>query len=666
MKDRRLIFKKWTYAGTIFLWILTLLAIAPAAGAQAEQPSAAIHSLDTSKFPAISFKLDPRDQAGAFLAGLTAADLTVIENGKELKVENLAATKARAQIVVALNPAMVMVNQYNKSNVYEKIQTALQEWAKKQPLTAGDDYNLVVNDGTLAMHLSQPADLAKVIGAYQPNLYTVKTNLDSLNAALEMAVDPNIKPEIKKEVLYISPAPAPTFLTGLPALIERVNQAGVRVDVWLVSASPVVTARGADGLKQLAEGTGGDYFIFTGREELPDPDAYLGQIRSQYEVTYQSGIRAAGQHKVKLQISRNQAAFESNEADFALDIRPPHPILVNPPASIMMPVVDVNGNSASQTGFEQPIKIVVEFPDGHSRPLTSSSLYVDGILIDENTAEPFDKFTWHLTEKDENKRHTLQVLVEDSLGLAGTGSASPIDVQQNPESRTLLEKIASSERLLTASAVAAALLGLLILLWLTSRRNRFKVQPVVPNQAVRPTRTEEARAARQISAAAQAPTVPIKHRPAQADLLSKKAVPARPAAEQVVETPPTYRSRVSFAKPASLTRLDQANKPLPNGKFLITRAEITIGSSPGKSILVVDLPSIDALHARLVRTLDDNYFLADCGSIGGTWVNFAPVSTRGVHLVDGDLIHLGRTPFRFELGKPEDRLFTPHEKGKSG
>jgi hypothetical protein len=669
MKDRQVTFKKWNIVGLAFLWIFALLGACfgfPVAGsAQTSAPAARIHTLDTSEFPRITVKLDIEDEDGAFQRSLKAGDITIVENGMELTAETLTVTNARAQIVVALNPALMMINKYKGSSVFEKIQTTLVDWMKKQPSGSGDDYNLAVNEGMLALHLSDPDEMARAIADYQPNLYTVPTNLNSLNTALEMSTDPNIPADIKKELLYISPAPPPTILTGLPAVIERAQKSGVRVDVWLVSTTPEVTARGALGLKQLAEATGGEYYVYVGREDLPDPDMYLDAIRGQYEVTYMSAITRGRDQKVNLRIRQGDGFFDTNSIGFAFDVLPPNPILLNPPPSIMMPVITVNGSTTSQSGFDQPIQAVIEFPDGHPRDLKVSQLYVDGQLVDENTTEPFGDFTWHVTEEAENIRHMLQVKVEDSLGLSTTSSPSPVDVLQNPESRTLLEKIASNERLLTASAIAAALLAVLILLWLTSRRNRFKVAPIQPaasRQAVspsaitRPVRPGEVQAMKQASAAHQAPTVPLKF-PSSRPVAGVAAVKTNRETQGEAKD---SKRKVSFSKPARLVRLDKANKPVPGGEFQITRAEVTIGSSPAKAILVIDLPSVDALHARLVRTLDDNYFLADCGSLGGTWVNFAPVSSHGMRLVDGDLIHFGRTPFRFELAKPTDPL--PPEK----
>ena len=67
---------------------------------------------------------------------------------------------------------------------------------------------------------------------------------------------------------------------------------------------------------------------------------------------------------------------------------------------------------------------------------------------------------------------------------------------------------------------------------------------------------------------------------------------------------------------------------------------------------LLESPTVDGLHARLYRDQDDVFFLADQGSVAGTWVNYAPISTGGARLEHGDLIHIGRVTFRFELTDP--------------
>jgi predicted component of type VI protein secretion system len=73
-----------------------------------------------------------------------------------------------------------------------------------------------------------------------------------------------------------------------------------------------------------------------------------------------------------------------------------------------------------------------------------------------------------------------------------------------------------------------------------------------------------------------------------------------------------------------------------------------IGSQRGCEVRLQE-ESVAAEHARLTRREDGSYHVADLGSEAGTWVNYAPVSAEGSQLRDGDLVHIGRVPFRFLL-----------------
>jgi hypothetical protein len=73
---------------------------------------------------------------------------------------------------------------------------------------------------------------------------------------------------------------------------------------------------------------------------------------------------------------------------------------------------------------------------------------------------------------------------------------------------------------------------------------------------------------------------------------------------------------------------------------------------PSQASVVLDDPSVEGLHARLLREVDGSLRLRDEGSVAGTWVNFLPVAEGGQVLQHGDLIHFGRVGFRFTQRDP--------------
>jgi hypothetical protein len=147
-------------------------------------------------------------------------------------------------------------------------------------------------------------------------------------------------------------------------------------------------------------------------------------------------------------------------------------------------------------------------------------------------------------------------------------------------------------------------------------------------------------------------------------------LPAHPAstkAKQETRPLPTRRPReAALAKPpqkaapepapprplARLVSLDEQEMSIPGGIIQVTGAEMTFGSDPQRATRVIDSTTVSGLHARLYHDAENHFYLADQNTIAGTWINYAPVTERGARLEHGDLIHIGRCMFRFELIDP--------------
>ncbi len=80
--------------------------------------------------------------------------------------------------------------------------------------------------------------------------------------------------------------------------------------------------------------------------------------------------------------------------------------------------------------------------------------------------------------------------------------------------------------------------------------------------------------------------------------------------------------------------------PLTGGVFEIGRSS--------KCDLTIDQDSVSRHHARIARSRDGHYTVADLGSTNGTYVNDVAVTER--NLVDGDQVKIGRTIFKFMFG----------------
>ena len=86
---------------------------------------------------------------------------------------------------------------------------------------------------------------------------------------------------------------------------------------------------------------------------------------------------------------------------------------------------------------------------------------------------------------------------------------------------------------------------------------------------------------------------------------------------------------------------------LPDERRVGVGAEpVTIGRMPDCTVPLAD-PNVSRRHAE-VRRDGDRVFLVDLGSTNGTRVNGVPVHQR--QLVDGDVVTVGITAFRYEAG----------------
>jgi hypothetical protein len=248
---------------------------------------------------------------------------------------------------------------------------------------------------------------------------------------------------------------------------------------------------------------------------------------------------------------------------------------------------------------------------------------VDGKLAAENTVEPFDQINWPLDAYTKSGTHTIKVEIEDSLGLKQATIDTPVKIVVTEKPVSFWEKLVnytSSSQAWIALAIIAFVGVLALVFIIGSRRNWFSRLP-----------------GRSHKETSDPVTQPV--------LIRMDDARPRPSA-----TVP--RSSV-IRIPARLVRLDEnSQQPIPGKSIAINQRELSFGSDPKKALFVLDSPSVSPLHARLTQTAEDVYILSDEGSVAGTWVNFAPVSSQGVRLVHGDLVHIGKLAFRFELATP--------------
>jgi hypothetical protein len=622
---------KLTFLARLFLLMLLVglsFSQASPAGAQKEG-LASIAEPNLENFPSITTYLDIHDAQGQFVSSLTPGEVTVLENERPLAVDELVEQQPGVRLVLAVNaaPALGTRNQQGITR-YDSITQALQDWFSKQTHNASNDYSLLANTGSQVIAVTDPQAMVRALGAYHPDMRLAKPALQSLSQAIDLASDPLPQVGMGRVILYISPTPEKDALAGLPDLAARAQQMGVRIFVWIAASQDTADPEGLKILEQLAAVTGGASFIFNSSETQPDPGIYLEPLGKVYFLKYTSAINQSGRYSLAVKVTHQDWQVSSPARFFSISVQPPNPMFVSPPAQIERSSQPVS--SAAVTELQpasQSIEIQVEFPDGHPRPLKAVRLYVDGIPVAENTGEPFDQFNLPLETYTTSTSINIKVEVEDSLGLTGASIETPVQVVVNRKVSGSLKTLSENRVGLAAGAAGlagAALVSVLVVTWRRRRRNG-SAQPRTPalrKPAGRPARRR-----------------------------NETTRPAHLAWSERLSWP---RGHPTTSAPilAQLVRLSEQNQPLPSSPVAITSREVTFGRDPTLATVVIDLPSLDGLHARLRQNDDGQFILSDEGSVAGTWVNYAPITRDRVELEHADLVRIGQASFRFLHSSP--------------
>ncbi len=658
----------------LFLIAASLSQVSPAAAQATAQAEGALHvsTPETGLFPTIQFRLDAYDAGGNFIDSLKTGDVQIIEDGQAIQPQAIEKIQSGLQVIVALSLDPAMAKKQKDITGYQMIQNALMDWARSRQAagsaqgaslgdsqaatqapaqTANDDFSLSAPTGLLLTRESNPDLIVKALSDYQPDLAHAQPALGSLAQALDLATDPLEKPSMKRAILYITPVLPASNNATIADLTKRAEGVGVRINVWqLMQPSGNPNTNPANPFQQMAAATGGQFQVINFANPVPEVEPLFQPLRSTYQVRYISAIKKSGEHSLSVQVKQPSAMLVSSESNFNLEVEPPNPIFLSPPASIERSWTSAaNDVAASLTPAKVTLQIMVEFPDQHPRALKATRLFVNDKLVAENTSAPFDSFGWPIADITTPAKEMLRVEVVDVLDLSGSSIELPIEVMiDQPAKAGGSAQISISTRgMVAVGAVAAAGLALMLVLILTGNRRRVRrkrqqvdkrlskdpvTQPVLIQQES--DRKHPGQSQRQSPAEKPAGTKPAGARP-----VSSWMNPIWP------------RSGAQNA-PARLVALDENEQPITGGAILLTRQEITFGTDPQRATQVLESPTVNELHARLYRSPEGNFFLADQGSVAGTWVNYAPVTINGARLEHGDLIHIGRVMFRFELISP--------------
>ena len=604
--------------GALLVWLAVGMALAE------PQAWARLFGVDTDAFPRVTAWIQAWDAQGRFITGIRQTDVALTEDGQPRTVISWEAQQPGAQVIVAVEAGHALGVRDNLGVTrYEYLYNQVHSWLAA-PHPAIYDLNLVTSDGTQATHMADFQPFLATWEAYKPDTKPTETGLTALTAALQLTLDPLPRVGMGRAVLWITPFPTPQALNDLPHLLSLAQQSHTRVYIWLVGPKALQRDPQVQPLADFAAQTHGQLYFFSGEETLPVLDDLFEPLTHVYRLAYISEAIKGDQHTLAVTLHTPQGNTLKPEAvQFQFALQPPEVTLLDPPQQIVRLLPPGETDPATRRPRQVTLQVGVAFPDGHPRDLNRVALLVDGQPADVRTEPPYERLTWDVSAYDHGGAHTLQVEAEDVYGF--TARSQPVTVQVSvPQPKLgVMTTLTAYRTPLTLAIVALAGVVLLAVLVMAGRH--------------RPRREREAVEALPSPAARRVTAV----RERWLGWLPRRGAASRPSAAL---------KPLAYLVPLPLT--PEAERTLP--LLQIRNDEVRLGSDAAQADLVVPDPSVDPLHARLWRTDEGAFFIADQRSTAGTWINYAPVSPEGARLEEGDIVHLGRVGYRFRLSVEDE------------
>ena len=581
---------------------------------------------DLDLFPKVTLYLDAYDAQGQFIPSLDLNSFKIYEDGFERTLNETQLLEPGLHTIIAYNLGATLSNRATADvpTRYEETVFAIVTWLNQQASIVPNNYSLTTNEGALADSVQEKESLIYTLQNYKPNLFNFQPDLSSLSLALDIASRPNLNPQGKQAILLITPLPLDNSLSGLEKLKVRAQEMRVPVNIWLVAPETAANAPAVGQLTSLATSTGGKFLFYPENLQQPNVEDYVNRLRNIYRLRYTSVVSQSGAHMVRVEAMYGSQTAVTPDTQFGIDLNLPTAVLVGLPDEVKREYANSGGGKTLQPGFIT-LQANFLFPDGYERQLKATRLYVDGVLISENLQEPFGVFAWPLDAYQFSGEHLLSVEVEDILGFRSI--SPPVSVMITVESLypgwlTIMLKFLSSGGWIP---VAVTALGGTIIFSLRLRKRRLEAlentDPYFDAGNFDPL------------------TQSVPGLGGSQNLLRNTDLPISNMESLIDEIPPC------------LVWEGETPSPINGNEICIDQKEIIIGSDPSQSNIAIQAKGVSTQHTCLVRHESGAVTIADLGSESGTWVNYAPVSSKGLVLNDGDLIQIGSMTFRYRISR---------------
>jgi pSer/pThr/pTyr-binding forkhead associated (FHA) protein len=610
---------------SLFVCLSLLLSSIPA-NAQSKNGTALITAVETSSFPAMEVYLAVNNAEGQHLAGLTADAFSLTEDSAPISTLTASEQEVGVQVVFLLDTSSAFkTRDANGNSRLDFIKQALTDFAQTTPWMKDiDDVSVLTSEGVLLQHSRTGQAVAQALADYTTKFTGVADNFPLINQALDFASDSTPQPGMRRYLVLISGGLTRSGSDSpLADLVARAKAAQVQIQTVFVGAANQEAEPAAQKLLQLAQLTGGNYFLFEKPASLTPLFQHLADQRTQYQVSYRSTLAVTGQHSLSVTVHPTTgAALVSGASIFPLRLEPPSVTIHDVPARLTF------DSASSPTDYAVPI--TVDFSDGHPRPLKAVQLLVDGkVVTTQPQPETLATVTWPLKDYRGSETHTLQVHVTDELGLAA--DSGTVEVTLEIASMPITQKIVSPLNLTLAAVIGLGIISAGGLVLIVRRRppspRRRRGGDTMPLNPVTPDT---------VPAAPMPRNAQTKPRPAL-----RLAGPAFRFANPAAKAKSTGKAYFEVVEPGG--------GGTPRENIEIGKESLRLGRDPALAEVVFQDRSVSRRHARVVEESEGVFRIYDEGSTSGTWVNFTQVPQgQGQELQPGDVINLGRVQLRFK------------------
>ena len=571
-------------------------------------------------FPRIKIFLQILDETGLPISDLPAESFSVLEDNQIAPDLEVTQAEVGTRLVFAINtsPALRIRDSLGRSR-FDLVRTALLDWfaLPDHAMLELDEYSLITAEGIQIERTRASADIASVLDRFE-STFEIEGDYELLFRALDITNQPPPVDGMPASIFFITPLLRPPLDIPLETIIARAQASKTAIYPILIGSEDIVEQPELETFERLAAETGGAIAIFDSDQGLLPLAQEMISRRNQYGLFFRSLATTSGPHEIRVRLSTDQFELDSPPRSYVLELREPEVTLLNLPSVILRSTDDPSTPLESIPPTSQDVEFAVQFPDGYDRPIVQAQLLVDGQIAVQTLEHPFSPLTWDLSDELENESISLQVTVLDSLGYQAQSLPSVIDIQVDLPPRGLAAIRPALSSLLVALGVlfgGIALAAIVLSLGRRpiSQRPRISLQPVKEPTAVSRLRHE-------------VPEEPIE---------------------------------------AYLYPLD--GDPESPGTIYFTGVEVTIGRDPNFATVPIDDPSVEGLHARIIRQVDGSYQLRDQGSKAGTWIHYEEIPSAGQKLAHGDIVHFGRSGYRFAFSDPpaeKEILITRESEGE--